>query len=66
MRAARGDGMREVFYSNARQLQYLRSQGCDQIQGYGLGCLLRPVDFENWLRLRGSIYAKSSESLATA
>ena len=66
MRAARGDGVREVSYSNARQLQYLRSQGCDQIQGYGLGCLLRPVDFENWLRLRGSIYAKPSESLAPA
>ncbi|MDQ3261779.1 MAG: EAL domain-containing protein [Pseudomonadota bacterium] len=34
------------------QLEYLRSRGCDQIQGYWLSRPLPPADFETWFRHR--------------
>jgi diguanylate cyclase (GGDEF)-like protein/PAS domain S-box-containing protein len=34
------------------QLEYLRSHGCDQIQGYWLSRPLPPTDFDKWLRRR--------------
>jgi diguanylate cyclase len=42
------------------QLEYLRSHGCDQIQGYWLSRPLPPADFENWLRLRENVPPNSS------